>query len=93
VLWNILSDFGRRAAITADSLSHINRIDHMFKVPDQNSVPKNVRPATNPPSSDRYDVISDWIPSSDLPRGEGSFLLLLLKPSHGTPLQIILIHR
>jgi hypothetical protein len=64
VLWNILSDFGLLAAVTADLLSHINLIDHMFKVPDRNSVPRTVRPATNPPSSDRYDVISDWIPSS-----------------------------
>jgi hypothetical protein len=67
VLWNILSDFGRRAAITADSLLHINRIDRMFKVHDRNSVPRTARPATNPPSSDRYDVIGDWIPLSSPP--------------------------
>jgi hypothetical protein len=64
VLWNILSDFGLLAAVTADSLSHINLIDRMFKVPDRNSVPRTARPATNPLSSDRYDVISDWILSS-----------------------------
>jgi hypothetical protein len=67
VLWNILSDFGFLAAVTADSLSHINLSDRMFKVPDRNSVPRASRPATNPPSSDQYDVISDWIPSSGLP--------------------------
>jgi hypothetical protein len=67
VLWNILSDFGFRAAVTADSLSHINLIDRMFKVPDRHSVPRTARPATNPPSSDRYDFISDWIPSSGPP--------------------------
>jgi hypothetical protein len=39
----------------------------MFEVPDRNSVPRTARPATNPPSLDRYDVISDWIPSSGPP--------------------------
>jgi hypothetical protein len=93
VLWNILSDFGRVAAVTADSLSHINLIDLMFKVPARNSVPRTARPARNPPSSDRYDVISDWIPSSGPPpREEGLFLILLLRNSHGIPLQIVLIH-
>jgi hypothetical protein len=67
MLWNILSDFGLLAAVTADSLLHINRIYHMFKVPDRNTVPRTVRPATNPPSSDRYDVISDWMPSPGPP--------------------------
>jgi hypothetical protein len=67
VLWNILSDFGCIAAITADLLSHLNRIDRMIKVPDRNSVSRTSRPATNPPSSDQYDVISDWIPSSGPP--------------------------
>jgi hypothetical protein len=67
VLWNILSDFGRLAALTADSLSHINLIDRMFKVSERNSVPRTARPATSPPSSDRYDVISDWILSSGPP--------------------------
>jgi hypothetical protein len=86
VLWNILSDFGRLAAVTADLLSHINLIDRMFKAPERNSVPRTARPATSPPSSDRYDVISDWIPSSGPPPGEGLFLLLLLRPSHGIPL-------
>jgi hypothetical protein len=61
------SDFGRLAAVTADLLSHINLIDRMFMVPERNSVPRTARPATNPPSSDRYDVISDWIPSSGPP--------------------------
>jgi hypothetical protein len=67
VLSNILSDFGLLAAVNADSLSHINLIDRLFKVPDRNSVPKKGRPATNPPSLDRYHVISDWIPLSGPP--------------------------
>jgi hypothetical protein len=67
VLWNILSDAGRLDAVTADSLSHINLIDRMFKVPERNSVPRTARPATSPPSSDQYNVISDWIPSSGPP--------------------------
>jgi hypothetical protein len=67
VLWNIISDFGLLAAVTADSISHTNLIDCMFKVPDRNSVPRATRTATNPPISDRYDVISDWIPSSGPP--------------------------
>jgi hypothetical protein len=41
----------------------------MFMVPERNSVPRTARPTTRPPSSDRYDIISDWIPSSGpLPR-------------------------
>jgi hypothetical protein len=67
VLWNILSDVGRLASVTADSLSHINIIDCMFKVPDKNSVPRTARPATSPPSLDQYDVISDWVLSSGPP--------------------------
>jgi hypothetical protein len=67
VLWKILSDFGLLAEVTADSLSHLNLIDRMFMAPEQNSVPINARPATSPPSSDRYDVISDFIPSSGPP--------------------------
>jgi hypothetical protein len=67
VLWKILSDFGLIAAVTADSLSHINLIDRMFMAPERNSVPRAVRPATIPPSSDRYDVINDCIPSSGPP--------------------------
>jgi hypothetical protein len=67
VLWNILSDFGLLAAVTADLLSHINLIDRMFKVPDRNSVPRTARPTTNPLSLDQYDVINDWIPSSGPP--------------------------
>jgi hypothetical protein len=67
VLWNILSDFGRLAAVTADSLSHINLINRMCMVSERNSVPRTARPATSPPRSDRYDVISDWIPSSGPP--------------------------
>jgi hypothetical protein len=46
VLWNILSDFGRLAAVTADLLSHINLIDRMFMVPERNSVPI---PLSGPP--------------------------------------------
>jgi hypothetical protein len=64
VLWKILSDVGLLAVVTADSLSHINLIDRMFMAPERNSVPRTARPATSPPSSDRYDVISDCIPSS-----------------------------
>jgi hypothetical protein len=39
----------------------------MFKAPERNSAPRTVRPATSPPSSDRYDVINDCIQSSGLP--------------------------
>jgi hypothetical protein len=87
VLWNILSDFGRLAAVTADSLSHINLIDRMFKVPERNSVPRTATPATSPPSSDRYDVISDWIPSSDPPprRRIVSYFVAKTHPWYPTP--------
>jgi hypothetical protein len=67
VLWKILSDVGRLAAVTADSLSHIDLIGRIFKAPERNSVPRTARPATSPPSSDRYDVINDCIPSSGPP--------------------------
>jgi hypothetical protein len=67
VLWKILSVFGLLAAVTADSLSHKNRTDHIFIVPAHNNLPKNASPATRPPSSDRYEVVSDWIPSSGPP--------------------------
>jgi hypothetical protein len=67
VLWKILSDVGLLAVVTDDSLSHINQIDRMFMVPARNSVPRTARPVTNPPSSDRYEVISDWIPLSGPP--------------------------
>jgi hypothetical protein len=87
VLWKILSDFGRLAAVTADYLSHINLIDRMFKVPDRNSVPRAARPASNPPSSDRYDVISDWIPSSGPPlrRRIVSYFVDKTQPCYPTP--------
>jgi hypothetical protein len=58
--------FGLLDAVTDDSLLHINRIDRMFMVP-RNSLPRTVRPAANPPSSDSYEVISDCIPSSGPP--------------------------
>jgi hypothetical protein len=67
VLWNILLDVGPLAEVTADLLWHINIIDRMFMVPERNSVPRTARPATIPPSSDRYDFIRDWIPSSGPP--------------------------
>jgi hypothetical protein len=87
VLWNILSDFGLLAAVTDDSLSHINLIDRMFKVPDRNSVPRTARPATNQSSSDRYDVISDWIPSSGPPprRRIVSYFVAKTQPWYPTP--------
>jgi hypothetical protein len=67
VLWKILSIFGLLDAVTADSLSHKNRTDCIFMVPARNNVPRTASPATTPPSSDRYEVISDWIPSSGQP--------------------------
>jgi hypothetical protein len=67
VLWNILLDFGRLAAVTADSLSHISLIDRMLKVPERSSVPRTARPATSSPNLDRYGVISDWILSTGPP--------------------------
>jgi hypothetical protein len=67
VLWKILSVFGLLAAVTDDSLSHKNRIDHICMVPARNYVPRNASPATRPPSSDRYEAISNWIPLSGPP--------------------------
>jgi hypothetical protein len=67
--------FGLLPAVTADSLSHIDQIDRMFMAPERNSVPRTARTATSPPSSDRYDVISDCISSSGPLCGEGFFLL------------------
>jgi hypothetical protein len=83
----ILSDFGILATVTADSLSHVNRIDRMFMVPALNSVPRTARPATNPPSSDRYQVISDWIPLSDPPpwRRNVSSFVARTHPCYPTP--------
>jgi hypothetical protein len=80
-------DFGLLAAVTADSLSYINLIDCMFKAPEQNSVPRTVRPATSPPSSDRYDVINDCIPSSGPPplRRIVSSLVAKTHPWYPTP--------
>jgi hypothetical protein len=49
VLLNILSDFGRLAAVTAYSLSHINIIDGIFMVPERNSVPRTAIPESSPP--------------------------------------------
>jgi hypothetical protein len=87
VLWNILSDFGRFAAVTAYSLSHINLIDCMFMSPERNSVHRTARPATSPPSSDRYDVINDLIPSSGPPprRRIVSYLVDRTQPWYPTP--------
>jgi hypothetical protein len=45
----------------------INLSDRMFMAPERNSVPRTARPATSPPSLDRYDVINDCIPSSSRP--------------------------
>jgi hypothetical protein len=53
--------------VTADSLSHDNHTDHIFMVPARNNAPRTSSPATSPPSSDQYEVISDWIPSSGPP--------------------------
>jgi hypothetical protein len=67
VLWKILSDVGLLAAVTDDSVSHKNRTYCICMVPARNNVPRTASPATSPPSSDRYEVISDWIPSSGPP--------------------------
>jgi hypothetical protein len=64
LVWKILSGFGLLAAVTADSLSHKKCTDHIFMIPASNNVPSTASPANSPPSSDRYEVISDWIPSS-----------------------------
>jgi hypothetical protein len=71
VLWKILLVFGFLAAVTADSLSHKNHTDHtdhICMVPAWNNMPSNASPATRPPSSDRYEVISDCIPPSGPPQ-------------------------
>jgi hypothetical protein len=67
VLWKILSVFGLLAEVTADSLSHKNCTDRICMVPARNNVPRNASPATRPPNSDRYKVISEWIQSSSPP--------------------------
>jgi hypothetical protein len=67
VLWRILSNFGLLAAVTADSLSHKNRTGHIFIIPARNNVPITTSLDTRHPSSDRYEVISDWILSSGPP--------------------------
>jgi hypothetical protein len=67
VLWKILLDLGLLAAVTADSLSHKNLTDRLWMIPVRNNVPQTASPATSPPSSDQYEVISDWIPSSGPP--------------------------
>jgi hypothetical protein len=80
-------NFGLLATVTADSLSHINLIDRMFKVPDRNSLPRTARPATNPPSLDLYDVIGDWIPLSGPPprRRIVSSFVAKTQPCYPTP--------
>jgi hypothetical protein len=67
VLWKILLDVGILATVTADSLWRKNRTDRIFMVPGQNNVPRTDSTATYPPSSNWYEVISDWIPSSGPP--------------------------
>jgi hypothetical protein len=59
----------------------------MFKAPERNSVPRTARPATSPPSSDRYDVINDCIPSSGTPppRRIVSSLAARIQPWYPTP--------
>jgi hypothetical protein len=56
-------------------------------VPERNSVRRTVRPANSPPSSDRYDVINDWIPSSGPPPRRRIFSSLVDKtqPWYPTP--------
>jgi hypothetical protein len=88
VLRNIPSDYGRLAAVTADSLLQINLVDCIFMVPEQNSVPRAARPATSPlPSSDRYNVIIDWIMSSGPPlrRRIVSYFVSKTQPWYPTP--------
>jgi hypothetical protein len=86
-IMEVLLDVGLLAAVTADLLSHINRIDRMFMVPARNSAPRTARPATNPPSSDWYEVISDWIPSSGPPprRSIVSSFVARTHPWYSTP--------
>jgi hypothetical protein len=59
VFWKTLLDFCLLPAVPADSLSHKNLTDRIFMVPARNNVPKNGSLATRPPSSNRYEVISD----------------------------------
>jgi hypothetical protein len=67
VLWKILLVFGLLAEVTADLLLHKDCTDRIFMVPARNTVPRTASPATRPPSFDRYEVISNWIPSSGSP--------------------------
>jgi hypothetical protein len=55
--------------------------------PERKSVPRTVRPATIPPSSDRYEFIRDWIPSSGPPlwRRFVSSLVDKTQPWYPTP--------
>jgi hypothetical protein len=55
--------------------------------PEQNSVPRTVRPVTIPPCSDQYDDISDWILSSGPPprRSIVSSLVARTHPWYPTP--------
>jgi hypothetical protein len=59
----------------------------MFMAPERNIVPRTARPATSPPSLDRYDVISDCIPSSGPPLRRRIFSSLVAKtqPWYLTP--------
>jgi hypothetical protein len=92
VLWKILSDFGRLAAVTADSLSHTNRTYRIFMVPVQFNVPMTASPSTSPPSSSRYEAISDWIPLSGPPPRKRFFHLWLPGPICGILPQTTLSH-
>jgi hypothetical protein len=67
LLWKMLSVFGLLSAVNADSLSHNNRTDRIFMAPARNNVPRTASPATRPPISERYEFISDRIPSSGPP--------------------------
>jgi hypothetical protein len=67
VLRKILSDYGILDAVTADSLSHMNHTDRIWMIPAWNNAPIKVIPTTSRPSSNQYEVISDWIPSSESP--------------------------
>jgi hypothetical protein len=64
VLWKIQPDVGHLVAVTDDSLSHTNRTDHIFMAPARYNVPRTAIPTTGPPSSDQYEAIRHWIPSS-----------------------------
>jgi hypothetical protein len=87
VVWKILSVFGLLAVATSDSLSHMNCTYHICMVPARNNVPRTASPTTRPPSSDRYEVVSDWIPSSGLPprRRIVSSLVARIHPWYPTP--------